>query len=88
MRNIHPIDTAIDTHSADLIGLSDRVWATPETLYQERESCAEHTRMLHAKGFRVTGNLAGIPTAVRGEAGEGGPVIAILGEYDALPGLS
>jgi len=88
MRNTHPIDTAIDTHSTDLIGLSDRVWATPETLYQERESCAEHTRMLKAKGFRVTENVAGIPTAVMGEAGQGGPVIAILGEYDALPGLS
>ena len=40
------------------------------------------------KGFRVTEDVAGIPTAVMGEAGEGGPVIAILGEYDALPGLS
>ncbi len=44
--------------------------------------------MLEAKGFRVTRDVAGIPTAVMGEAGEGGPVIAILGEYDALPGLS
>jgi aminobenzoyl-glutamate utilization protein B len=44
--------------------------------------------MLQAQGFRVTKDLAGIPTAVMGEAGEGGPVIAILGEYDALPGLS
>ena len=43
---------------------------------------------LRAKGFRVTETLAGIPTAVMGEAGEGGPIIAILGEYDALPGLS
>ena len=44
--------------------------------------------MLEAEGFRVTTNVAGIPTAVMGEAGEDGPVIAILGEYDALPGLS
>ena len=44
--------------------------------------------MLEEEGFRITENLAGIPTAVMGEAGEGGPVIAILGEYDALPGLS
>jgi len=44
--------------------------------------------MLEAEGFRVTSNLAGIPTAMVGEAGEGGPVIAFLGEYDALPGLS
>ena len=44
--------------------------------------------MLEVEGFRITENLAGIPTAVVGEAGEGGTVIAILGEYDALPGLS
>jgi len=44
--------------------------------------------MLESEGFRVTTNVADIPTAVMGEAGEGGPVIAILGEYDALPGLS
>ena len=48
----------------------------------------EHTAMLEQHGFRVTKNVAGIPTAVMGEAGEDGPVIAILGEYDALPGLS
>lgn len=88
MRNTHPIDAAIETHREDLIGLADRVWGTPEILYQEKQSCAEHTAMLKAKGFRVTENVAGIPTAVMGEAGEGGPIIAILGEYDALPGLS
>ena len=44
--------------------------------------------MLEQQGFRVTRGVAGMPTAVMGEAGEGGPVIAILGEYDALPGLS
>jgi aminobenzoyl-glutamate utilization protein B len=44
--------------------------------------------MLEQEGFRITASLAGIPTAVMGEAGDGGPVIAILGEYDALPGLS
>src|ERR1700746_1274006 len=40
------------------------------------------------QGFRITKEVAGIPMAVVGEAGDGGPVIAILGEYDALPGLS
>ena len=44
--------------------------------------------MLEAEGFRVERGFAGLPTAVMGEAGEGGPVIAILGEFDALPGLS
>ena len=88
MRNSEAIWDAVETHAPDLIGLSDRVWGTPETLYAEYASCAEHTAMLRDKGFRVTENLAGIPTAVMGEAGAGGPLIAILGEYDALPGLS
>lgn len=88
MQNSEPVWDYVDEHSADLIGLSDRVWAMPETLYAEYRSCAEHTAMLREKGFAVTEEVAGIPTAVMGEAGEGGPVIAILGEYDALPGLS
>jgi aminobenzoyl-glutamate utilization protein B len=88
MHNTHPIHAHIDTHSPDLIGLADRVWGMPETLYAEYRSCAEHIKMLHDKGFLVTEAVAGIPTAVMGEAGTGGPIIAILGEYDALPGLS
>lgn len=88
MQNIDPILPCIDSHRADLVALSDRVWGMPETLYAEYRSCAEHAAVLRAKGFRVTEELCGIPTAVMGEAGEGGPVIAVLGEYDALPGLS
>ena len=60
----------------------------PETCYTEHRSVAEHTAELRRQGFQVTENVAGIPTAVVGEAGAGGPLIAILGEYDALPGLS
>lgn len=88
MRNEAAVWQRVEEHAPDLIGLSDRVWGMPETLYAEYRSAAEHAAMLRAKGFRVAEGLAGIPTAVTGEAGEGGPVIAILGEYDALPGLS
>lgn len=88
MKNTPPLMDAIDTHAPDLIALADRVWETPELLYGEFASCAAHTEVLRQKGFRVTEGVAGIPTAVMGEAGEGGPIIAILGEYDALPGLS
>jgi aminobenzoyl-glutamate utilization protein B len=88
MPNSEAIWRRVDAHQDDFIALSDRVWETPELCYAEVRSCAEHTAMLHAKGFRVTENVAAIPTAVMGEAGQGGPVIAILGEYDALPGLS
>jgi aminobenzoyl-glutamate utilization protein B len=88
MRNEAAVWQAVDVHAPDLAGLADRVWETPETLYGEFRSAAEHAAMLRQKGFRVAEGVAGIPTAVTGEAGEGGPVIAILGEYDALPGLS
>ncbi|MFL5286024.1 MAG: M20 family metallopeptidase [Rhodopila sp.] len=88
MQNSEQIWRLVDTHQDDFVGLSDRIWGMPELCYTERRSCAEHTAMLEAKGFRVTREVAGIPTAVMGEAGEDGPVIAILGEYDALPGLS
>ncbi|HEX2944096.1 MAG TPA: M20 family metallopeptidase, partial [Rhodopila sp.] len=88
MQNTQDIWRHVDAQQDDFIALSDRVWGMPELCYTEFRSCAEHTAMLEAKGFRVTRNVAGIPTAVMGEAGQGGPVIAILGEYDALPGLS
>jgi len=68
--------------------LSDRVWDSPEIAYTEYRSAALHAEVLRQQGFRVTEEVSGIPTAVMGEAGSGGPVIAILGEYDALPGLS
>jgi aminobenzoyl-glutamate utilization protein B len=88
MQNTEEIWRLVDQRRTEYEALSDRVWGMPELCYAEHRSCAEHTAMLEAEGFRVTKNLAGIPTAVMGEAGEGGPVIAILGEYDALPGLS
>jgi aminobenzoyl-glutamate utilization protein B len=88
MRNTDEIWRLVDAKQDEFIGLSDRVWEIPELCYGEFKSCAEHTAMLREQGFRVTENVAGIPTAVMGEAGEDGPVIAILGEYDALPGLS
>lgn len=86
--NENPIWSRVDAKRDAYIGLADRVFDMPEIAYTEVRSCAEHTEMLRAEGFRVTENAAGIPTAVIGEAGQGGPVIAILGEYDALPGLS
>ncbi|MCA0319808.1 MAG: M20 family metallopeptidase [Proteobacteria bacterium] len=88
MDNRNDLWRQVDAAKDRLIELSDRVWGMPEVCYTEVRSCAEHTAQLRTEGFRVTENVAGIPTAVVGEAGEGGPVIAFLGEYDALPGLS
>jgi aminobenzoyl-glutamate utilization protein B len=78
----------VDRKREVFVDLANRVWATPETCYMETQSAAAHREMLEAQGFDITENIAGIPTALVGEAGEGGPVIAFLGEYDALAGLS
>lgn len=78
----------IDEKKAIFWDLSDRIWATPEVNYTEFKSAAAHRELLTQQGFRVTEGVAGLPTAMIGEAGSGGPVIAIMGEYDALPGLS
>ncbi|MFV0296953.1 MAG: amidohydrolase [Hyphomicrobiaceae bacterium] len=88
MQNTDRIWSLVDAKREPFQGLSDRVWGMPEIAYTEHCSVAEHIAMLEEEGFRITRDLAGIPTAVMGEAGDGGPVIAILGEYDALPGLS
>ena len=88
MQNGEDIWRLVEAKREEFAGLSDRVWDTPELNYAERRSAAAHAEMLERQGFRITRDVAGIPTAVMGEAGEDGPVIAILGEYDALPGLS
>ncbi len=86
--NHHPAWSHVDHNLPRLHALSDSVWAVPETCYAEHASVALHTAELEHQGFAVTRAVAGIPTAVSGEWGEGGPVIAFLGEFDALAGLS
>src|SRR5918994_1194938 len=88
MDNRSNIWRGVDTIKPRFVALADRVWAMPEVCYTEARSSAEHLAELRHQGFRVTEQVADIPTALMGEWGEGGPVIAFLGEYDALPGLS
>ena len=73
MQNTEEIWRLVDARKDDFEALSDRVWGMPELCYGEVRSCAEHTAMLEQQGFRVTRNVAGIPTAVMGEAGDGRP---------------
>jgi aminobenzoyl-glutamate utilization protein B len=68
--------------------VADRIWDLAETRWQEHESMAAQIESIGNEGFRVETGIAGIPTAFMAEAGTDGPVIAILGEYDALAGLS
>ena len=87
MKNTAEIWRLVEAKRERFFALSDSVWDTPELNFAEWCSAAAHVASLEAEGFRVSKGIADMPTAVLGEAGEDGPVIAILGEYDALPGL-
>ena len=91
MQNEEQIWDLVDKKKDIFIELADRVFDTPETLYTEFDSVAEHIKALYDEGFSVTEGACGMPTAVTGDAGDAGdegPLIAIMGEFDALPGLS
>ena len=64
------------------------IWDYAEVGYKEVKSSALHQETLSKAGFRVEPGVAGIPTAFVATFGSGKPVIGILAEYDALPGIS
>ncbi|MCM3702398.1 amidohydrolase [Paenibacillus macerans] len=68
--------------------LSDRLWELAETKFEEFESAGLLAERLEQQGFTVAFGIGGLPTAFMASYGSGWPVIAILGEYDALPGMS
>ena len=68
--------------------LADTIWENPELSLKETHSAAVYCEKLRALGFEVTEGLSGIKTAFSGSYGSGRPVIGILGEFDALSGLS
>jgi aminobenzoyl-glutamate utilization protein B len=68
--------------------VAQQIWSYAEMGYQEEQSSALLQKTLKAEGFEITTGVAEIPTAFIASYGSGGPVIAILGEFDALPGLS
>src|SRR6185437_6478561 len=78
----------IDAKSAHYAGVAHQIWNFAELGYQEQKSSALLQSELTAAGFAVTAGVAEIPTAFVATFGSGKPVIAIVGEFDALPGLS
>ena len=65
-----------------------RIWEWAELGYQETRSSALLAEQLEQAGFSIRSGVADIPTAFIAEYGSGEPVVAILGEFDALPGIS
>ncbi|MDU5500648.1 MAG: M20 family metallopeptidase [Enterobacter sp.] len=82
------IADAIDTRCRTLTDIADAIWDRPETRFEEFWSAERLASELEAEGFTLTREAGGIPNAFIASFGSGKPVIALLGEYDALAGLS
>ena len=79
---------SVERHRQNYEDLSGLIWDYSETGFQEVRSAETIAAALEAEGFAVKRGVAGMETAFIGSFGSGKPVIAVLGEYDALPGLS
>jgi aminobenzoyl-glutamate utilization protein B len=79
---------SIDARRAEYVTIANQIWSLAEVGYQERESSKLLQAELAKAGFKVDAGVAGIPTAFVASYGSGKPVIAVLAEFDALPGLS
>jgi aminobenzoyl-glutamate utilization protein B len=79
---------SLDARAAGWSGVAKQIWGFAEVGYQETQSSALLQEQLRSAGFRVEAGVADIPTAFVATWGEGSPVIGIVGEFDALPGLS
>ncbi len=78
----------IDSQADTLRRINRNIWSYAEPGLEETRSAQELMDLLEAHGFTVEAGVAGMPTAFVASYGSGAPVVGILAEYDALPGLS
>lgn len=88
MKTKQDIADWLDEHQIRFSTMSDEIWDNPEAQFQEFKASKLQADFLEAEGFTITWDIGDISTAFMAEWGEGKPVIAFAGEYDALPGLS
>ncbi|MGB5818897.1 MAG: amidohydrolase [Saonia sp.] len=79
---------SVEKHKSELITISDSIWALAETAFEEHRSSEILADYAEKNGFTVERGVAGMPTAFVATYGSGKPVISVLGEFDALPGIS
>ncbi|MGI5440877.1 hypothetical protein ACQEV4_26900 [Streptomyces shenzhenensis] len=77
----------VDRHAEELIRLSERLHADPETAWEEHRAAATVPELLDRAGFEVTSSYLGLDRAFLARFGSGPVRIALCAEYDALPGL-
>ncbi len=78
----------IDENQKEFIDISDKIWGYAELGLVETKSSKLIAETLEKHGFRVQLGVAGMPTGILAEYGAGKPILGLMGEYDALPGIS
>ena len=86
--NASPIINWIEENRDRFIDMAETIWQTPEVAWHEFKSSRLQADFLAAEDFLIEWNVGGLNTAFVAEWGKEGPVLAFIGEYDALPGLS
>lgn len=82
------VEQDINGRYSETATMASQLWDWAEVGYQEQKSSALLQKTLAAEGFRVDAAVAGMPTAFVASWGDSGPVIAVLAEFDALPGIN
>ncbi|MBI0464494.1 amidohydrolase, partial [Dickeya dianthicola] len=82
------VNDMLAARAQPLAAIADDIWDHPETRFTEHYSAERLAGVLEAEGFSVRRGIAGIDTAFVASFGSGQPVVALLGEFDALAGLS
>jgi len=82
------IEETVEALRDELVGAAREVWGLAEVGLKETKSAQLLMELCRRHGFTVEAGVAGMPTAFVASSGSGHPIIALLGEYDALPGLS
>lgn len=87
-REKQAVIASVEKHKEALVAISDSIWALAETAFEEYNSSKILSDYAEVQGFEVSRGVAGMPTAFVATYGTGSPVISVLGEFDALPGIS
>ncbi|MGI9549968.1 MAG: amidohydrolase [Aurantibacter sp.] len=87
-KKVADVISKLDQKSEAYGTIAEEIWNLAEMGYQEEKSAALLQKTLSDAGFKIEKGVAEIPTAFIAEYGSGSPIIGIMGEYDALPGLS
>jgi aminobenzoyl-glutamate utilization protein B len=87
-KNKKAVIATVVSKSQELIELSDKIWSFEEIAFRETQSAQALADYAASQGFNIKMGVAEIPTAFVAEYGSGKPIIGIMGEFDALPGLS